>query len=217
MSEIDEVFSILGHEVVKYDVPVIDLIKVHSGDPYRILVATILSSRTQDRTTAAAAERLFSRAPSLQALSKLTVEEIGRLIYPVGFFRTKARHLEELPTAIRESGGKIPEDMEGLMRLPGVGRKTASLVLALAFDKDAICVDVHGHRIPNRLGWVETKTPIETEMAPRRILPRKYWKRFNRIFVAFGQAVCKPVRPHCWDCPVTKYCRYYRENYLKTS
>ncbi|MFH0876319.1 MAG: endonuclease III [archaeon] len=210
---IDLIFKILEKEVINYHVPVVDLIKLHSNDPYRILVATILSARTKDETTARAASRLFSRANNLSKLNMLSEKEISRLIYPVGFYKNKAKFLKNLPQVIkRKYHGKIPDTIDRLTSLPGVGRKTANLVLALAFDKDAICVDTHGHRIPNRLGWVKTKTPFETEKALTKLLPRKYWIMFNRIFVAFGQNTCKPIGPKCNACPINKYCSYYKIN-----
>lgn len=205
--DIGKVHDVLLKEVRKYKVPVVDLIKVQTGDPYRILVGTILSARTKDETTAEACKRLFARAGSVKRLAALSVDEIETLIYPVGFYRNKARHLSELPAALREKfGGVIPRTVDELVQLPGVGRKTANLVSAAAFQEDAICVDIHVHRIMNRLGYLRTETPFETEMTLRKKLPRKYWQSVNSLFVAFGQHLCRPVSPHCSRCPVADYC-----------
>ena len=203
---IDAVVPLLEKEIKRYEVPVVDLIAVQTRDPFKILVTTILSARTKDETTSRAAARLFKQAPDLESLAGLAEETIARLIYPVGFYKNKARYLTELPAALAGFGGRIPESVEELIGLPGVGRKTANLVVAVAFNKPAICVDTHVHRIMNIWGYVKTKTPLETEMALRQKLPQKYWIRINAILVAFGQGVCRPVRPHCDSCIIEKYC-----------
>jgi exodeoxyribonuclease-3 len=204
--DIDAVFQQLEKEVVRYDVPVVDLIAVQTRDPFKILVATILSARTKDETTAKAAARLFKRAPDRESLSRLDEQTIAKLIYPVGFYKNKARFLKDLPAVLDRFGSRIPDTVEELITLPGVGRKTANLVVAVAFNKPAICVDTHVHRIMNIWGYVETKKPLQTEMALRQKLPPEYWIRINSILVAFGQAVCKPVRPHCDRCSIEKQC-----------
>jgi exodeoxyribonuclease-3 len=204
--DIDSFLKRLAEEVLDYRVPVVDLIAVQTNDPFRILVTTILSARTKDETTAKAAAKLFKKAPDLAGLSRLDEQTIAKLIYPVGFYKNKARFLKELPAAIESLDGVIPDTVAELTRLPGVGRKTANLVVAVAFNKPAVCVDTHVHRIMNIWGYVQTKTPFETEMALRQKLPEKYWLRFNSILVAFGQAVCKPVRPHCDRCVIEKDC-----------
>jgi exodeoxyribonuclease-3 len=204
--DINVVIPLLEKEVARHDVPIVDLIAVQTSDPYRILVATILSARTKDETTARAAARLFKQAPDLESLSRLDEQTIAKLIYPVGFYKNKARFLKELPLALESFGGVIPESVEELTGLPGVGRKTANLVVVMAFNKPAICVDTHVHRIMNIWGYVKTRTPLETEMALRQKLPGKYWLRINSILVAYGQAVCKPVRPHCDRCVIEKHC-----------
>jgi exodeoxyribonuclease-3 len=206
ITDIDLILDILAKEVASYKVPVVDLIAVQSEDPYQVLVATILSARTKDETTAAAAARLFRKAPDLQSLAALSEEEIAGLIYPVGFFRSKAGYLARLPAAVERLGGAIPDNVERLLELPGVGRKTANLVVSVAFHKPAICVDTHVHRIMNIWGYVETKTPLETEMALRQKLPEKHWLRVNSILVAFGQGTCRPVAPHCDRCVLLPYC-----------
>ena len=205
--DIEGFMAILAEEVRTYQVPVVDLIAVQTHDPYRILVATILSARTRDEVTAKAAERLFKVAPSLAGLAALPEAEIARLIGPVGFFRNKAGFLARLPAVVQgEFGGQIPETGEALCRLPGVGRKTANLVVAVAFKKPAICVDTHVHRIMNIWGYVSTKSPLETEMALREKLPEQYWLTVNSTLVAFGQDTCKSVRPHCDRCVLTAIC-----------
>lgn len=204
---IDTVLPILEKEVRSYTVPVVDLIAVQTKDPFKVLVATILSARTKDETTAKAAGKLFKQAPDLASISKLSEEQLAKLIYPVGFYKNKASYLVKLPAALNEQfGGQIPEDVDSLVKLPGVGRKTANLVVAVAFKKPAICVDTHVHRIMNIWGYVKTKAPLETEMALREKLPKKYWLTVNSILVAFGQGTCKSVRPHCDICVIKKYC-----------
>ena len=141
-------------------------------------------------------------------LERLSEKEIEKLIYPVGFYHDKARHLKALPQALQEKfGGVLPNTVEELCELPGVGRKPANLTVAVGFDLPAICVDVHVHRICNRLGLIKTKTPLETEMTLRKILPRRYWKTWNSHLVSFGQTRCAPVRPQCGDCPIRRYCQ----------
>ena len=196
----------LRQEVRYYSVPVVDLIAVQTKDPFKILVATILSARTKDETTAAAADRLFKVAPDRESLARLSREEIQKKIYPVGFYKSKAVYLKKLPRAMEDFQGKVPATIEELVTLPGVGRKTANLVMSVAFDKDAICVDTHVHRMMNIWGYVKTKTPLETEMALRKKLPRQHWKEINSLLVAFGQGTCRPVSPHCDRCVLKDLC-----------
>ncbi|MDR3013416.1 MAG: endonuclease III [Chitinispirillales bacterium] len=205
--QIENVYGILAKEFKKHRTPVVDLIEVQTGDPFKVLITTILSARTKDQTTAAVARKLFERVKNPRDLDGLTEEEICGLIYPIGFYRNKARFLKQLPGVLeKEFSGIIPQDVDELTKLPGVGRKTANLVVAVAFKKPAVCVDVHVHRITNRLGYVETKTPFETEMELRRILPIKFWITFNSYLVSFGQHTCLPVKPKCTGCPITQYC-----------
>ena len=187
--------------------PIMELVAAQTGDPFAILLGTILSARTKDACTAGAIRRLLAVADTPEALERLSVEEIEKLIFPVGFFHVKAQHLKALPAALREKfGGVLPDTVEALCELPGVGRKTANLVVALGFQKPAICVDVHVHRISNRFGLVKTSKPVETEMKLREILPVKYWKTWNSHLVSFGQTRCDPVRPKCDGCPISRYC-----------
>lgn len=207
VGELDEIHDALAAAFAQTPAPIMDLVAAQTHDPYRILVGTMLSARTKDQTTAAAVGRLFPVAPNAGALERLSVEEIEKLIFPVGFYHAKARHLKALPRALRERfGGRVPASVEALTELPGVGRKTANLVVALGFGLPAICVDTHVHRINNRLGVVRTKTPLETEMALRRCLPERLWIPWNSIFVSFGQTRCKPIGPRCEGCPVARFC-----------
>jgi endonuclease III len=180
---------------------------VKHREPLRILIATMLSARTKDPVTNAAMQRLWARASTPQALLALAADEIAALIKPVGFYQQKAQHVHGLWRMLLEDfGGVIPDTREELMRLPGVGRKTANLVLNICFDYPAICVDTHVHRISNRLGWVETATPEETEMALMARVPQKYWAMLNRVLVNHGQRVCDPVSPKCSGCPIADLC-----------
>ena len=206
MQFIETFLSTLQEEVKGYQVPVVDLIAVQTSNPYKVLVATILSARTKDETTAKASERLFAKAPDQKSLAKLSKDAIQNLIYPVGFYKSKAGYLEKLPLALEEFGNKVPDDIDLLVKLPGVGRKTANLVRSVAFGKPAICVDTHVHRIMNIWGYVNTENPLETEMALRDKLPEKFWIKVNSILVAFGQGTCKPVSPHCDRCILKKEC-----------
>ena len=189
----------LEQEFVNYHTPVVDLIAVQTRDPFKVLVATILSARTRDEITAMASQKLFKEAPDIHALAGLGEERIRALIRPVGFFNNKAKYLCRLPNALKPYADKVPDKLEELLKLPGVGRKTANLVLSMSFGIPAICVDTHVHRIMNIWGFVNTKTPEATEKALCKILPVKYWIRINSIIVAFGQVRCKPVAPQC-DC-----------------
>lgn len=179
-----------------------------TGDPFRVLVACILSLRTQDTTTGPAAERLFALAHAPATMLRLTAARIARAIYPVGFYRTKARVIRAICRDLLERfDGRVPDDIDALLTLHGVGRKTANLVVTMGYGKPGICVDTHVHRISNRLGYVRTRTPEETEMALRAKLPRRYWIGYNDLLVGFGQNVCGPISPRCSTCPVRGLCR----------
>jgi endonuclease-3 len=173
-----------------------------------VLVACILSLRTQDTTTGPAAARLFAVADTPRALLRLTPRRIERLIFPVGFYRRKARVIRAIcRDLLARFGGRVPDEIDDLLTLEGVGRKTANLVVTMGYDKPGICVDTHVHRISNRLGYVRTRTPEETEQALRARLPRRYWIGYNDLLVAFGQNVCTPLSPRCSACPVRALCR----------
>ena len=211
VEDIPAVNRALKKEFNAHTAPIIELIEAQTHDPFCVLIGTILSARTKDQCTAGAVRRLFAAAKGEmfrpEDLERLAVDEIEKLIYPVGFYRDKARHLKALPTVLKERfGGVLPNTVEELCELPGVGRKTANLTVAVGFNLPAICVDVHVHRICNRWNLVDTKTPLETEMALRKILPVRYWKTWNSHIVSFGQTRCGPVRPRCKGCPVAFCC-----------
>ena len=176
-------------------------------DPFRVLIACILSLRTQDTTTGPASDRLFAAAATPPAMLELPARRIAKLIYPVGFYRTKARVILGICRDLLERfGGRVPDTIDELLTLKGVGRKTANLVVTMGYGKPGICVDTHVHRISNRLGYVKTRNPEETEMALRGKLPRRYWIGYNDLLVSFGQNICQPVSPRCSVCPVSHAC-----------
>jgi endonuclease-3 len=179
----------------------------YSSDAWAVLLSTILSLRTKDKVTLAASRALLEKAPTPAALLTLDTEYAERLIFPAGFYRTKIANLQKIARIlIDEYDGKVPADMDRLLALPGVGRKTANLVLIEAFDMDGICVDTHVHRICNRTGWIKSKKPDETEAALRGILPLKFWKRINALLVLYGQQVCRPIGPRCQACVIASHC-----------
>jgi len=190
-----------------WNAPVVTLIATQSSDPFRILIGCLLSLRTKDETTGPAAQRLFARADTPGGMLSLSAREIEKAIYPVGFYRTKARTILEISRALVDRyGGAVPDNLDELLTLKGVGRKTANLVLTQGFHKPGICVDTHVHRISNRWRYVRTKDPHATEIALRRKLPPQYWLEYNDLLVAFGQTICQPVSPWCSRCPVAPYC-----------
>ncbi|MEO0291297.1 MAG: endonuclease III [candidate division WOR-3 bacterium] len=188
-------------------VPLVTLIALKRRSDFSTLISAILSSRTKDEVTGRVMENFLKRVKDFNDLKKLKIKEIEKLIYPVGFYKVKAKILKRLSKEIIEKyGGKIPDKFEELVKLPGVGRKVANLILIEIFKKDEICVDTHVHRISNRLGWVNTKKREETEKKLKEIFPREYWSRINRTLVSFGQGVCKPLKPLCGICPVEPFC-----------
>jgi len=199
---------ILRREVPKWDTPVVTLMAETYESPFRVLISCILSLRTQDATTAKASHRLFAIADSPQAIVKLTAKKIAKLIYPVGFYKTKALNILEMcQTMIDQYDGRVPDEIDELLKFKGVGRKTANLVVTLGYNKPGICVDTHVHRISNRWGYIKTATPEKTEIALRAKLPNRYWIEYNNLLVNFGQHLCRPISPLCSECPVKKYCR----------
>lgn len=203
----DRTIRTIRRHVFGSTVPSVSQIAAGNRDPYRVLVSTMISLRTKDEVTLEASRRLIEKAPSTRELSRLDTDTIAGLIYPAGFYATKAKHLKRSAEILIETnGGKVPADREALLRLPGVGRKTANLVLNLGFGIDAICVDTHVHRISNRLGWVRTKNPDETERALTEVLPRRYWIEINALLIRFGQKTCTPVSPFCSRCPLFEEC-----------
>jgi len=203
---IDRVFEILSREVGALHEPIVGKV-AREGDPYKVLISTMLSLRTKDATTEQACSKLFAIASSPEEIARIPLDVIERAIFPVGFYKTKARSIREASRIILEKfGGTVPSDMEQLLSLPGVGRKTANLVIILGFDDMGICVDTHVHRISNRWGYVSTKTPEATEMKLREILPERYWKDINNFLVPYGQYVCLPVSPFCSRCKLFSLC-----------
>jgi endonuclease-3 len=204
---IDRFIKIIGEQYTQWNVPIVTLISNRGGTPFEVLVSTILSLRTKDEVTSAAADRLLATARTPQEMWNLKEVTIKDLIYPVGFYPTKAARLREISRIILDKyHGQVPDTLEDLLSLPGVGRKTANLVLIEGFQQNAICVDTHVHRISNRIGIVQTTSPDKTEFALREKLPKKYWIRYNEMIVAFGQAICRPVSPFCSRCPVFFMC-----------
>jgi endonuclease-3 len=207
---VDRIMRTIGRAIKGMELPAVEKISERQAEnPFKILIATLLSARTQDATTHAASTRLFNRARTPRTLGRLPVREIEELIYPVGFYRNKARHVKALcEKLVVDFGGHVPSTMEDLVTLPGVGRKTANLVLIVGFKSlRNICVDIHVHRISNRLGWADTEHPEQTEQTLYRRVPARWWPLINLYLVTWGQNVCRPVRPRCGDCAIARDCR----------
>lgn len=203
-NNIDEIIRVLRRAVKAWDVPVVGH---YRGDPFTTLISCLLSLRTKDETTRTASQRLFRLAGTPQKMRKLSVKVIEKAIYPVGFYKTKARTLIQVcDTLCDKFNGLVPDTLEALLSIKGVGRKTANLVITLAFSKHGICVDTHVHRISNRWGYVRTGSPDETEMSLRACLPRRHWRTYNDLLVAFGQNLCHPTSPWCSKCPLDHWC-----------
>lgn len=201
---IDRAITVLRKEVPRYTVPIVSH---YAESPFKVLISTLLSLRTKDKTTAEAARRLFAVADTPDAILRLPVDTLEKLIYPVGFYKNKAKTLHHVcHTLLEKYGGKVPGGLDELLTIKGVGRKTANLVVTLGFNLPGICVDIHVHRISNRWGYVNTATPDETETALRKKLPNKYWIEFNDLLVTYGQNVCLPVSPRCSTCPLAALC-----------
>jgi len=202
-----EIIRLLEQELVKRELPIVTKLAEERRDPFEILIATLLSLRTKDEVTAAATERLFSLASTPAEMLRLSEAEIQRAIYPVGFYRNKAETIRHVcRELIKRFQSHVPDSIEELLTLKGVGRKTANLVVSLGFNGAGLCVDTHVHRISNRIGYVRTKTPEETEFALRAKLPPEHWSRYNTLLVAFGRNTCRPISPLCSHCPVEAYC-----------
>jgi endonuclease-3 len=203
----EAIIAALQKHVQDFPLPSVSAVAERMPDPFHILVSTMISLRTKDEVTSAASERLLSRTPTVHELARLGHKRIAELIYPAGFYNTKAQNLKAMAQRLlSRHGGRVPESMEALLELPGVGRKTANLVRNLGYGLDGICVDTHVHRISNRLGLVQTTTPERTESALEKVLPRRYWIPINELLVRFGQTVCTPVSPFCSRCPVHEHC-----------
>ncbi|HET9880271.1 MAG TPA: endonuclease III [Candidatus Binatia bacterium] len=205
--EIHAAVRILRREAPKWQTPVVTLIAEASDSPFKVLISCILSLRTQDSTTAQASRRLFALADSPETMVRFSAKKIEQVIFPVGFYRTKAKTILEICRNLNENyRGRVPDEIDELLKFKGVGRKTANLVVTLGYNKPGICVDTHVHRISNRWGYVKTATPEKTEVALRQKLPKQYWIEYNDLLVSFGQQLCRPISPLCSQCPVAKYC-----------
>lgn len=205
--DIDKIIKILRKEIRRFQVPIVTEVSQLRRDPFEVLVTTILSLRTKDEVTREAARRLLEKVHTPQDIIDIKEQELARLIFPVGFYKTKAKNLKNISKDLIEKfDGKVPDDLDELLKLKGVGRKTANLVITLAFGKPGICVDTHVHRVSNRLGYVATKTPEATEMALREKLPRQYWIEYNDLLVTWGQNICRPISPFCSKCAIRPYC-----------
>ncbi len=205
--QLHEAMAILTEAVKQWQTLAVTIVSQRGGDPFKVLISCLLSLRTQDRTTGPAAERLFALADTPEKMISLSPETIEKAIYPVGFYRTKAvTILNVCGTLLDNYGGVVPDELDELLKFKGVGRKTANLVVTLGFGKPGICVDTHVHRICNRWGYVETRTPEETEYALRQKLPRRYWLVINDLLVTFGQNHCAPISPRCSTCMIAHLC-----------
>jgi endonuclease-3 len=206
MNRIDKIIQILERETKKYLNPAMDYSEIYS-DPYTILIGCLISLRTKDKVTMEASKRLFSLAKNPKDMASLTLKQIEDAIKPANYYKTKAKRIKEISEFLMKNyNGQVPDKIDELLKLKGVGRKTANIVLSHAFKKHAIAVDTHVHRISNRIGLVKTKTPKETERELMKILPKKYWKKYNTLLVVWGQNVCKPVKPLCNYCQIYEYC-----------
>jgi len=205
--DIEKIYSILKKELKGYTIPLAEEKHMKSKKPFYVLIGVMLSARTKDETTAKVCKKLFAKIKNTDDLLKIDIKELEKILYPVGFYKTKSKNLKSLASKLKEDyNDKVPKTIEELITLPGVGRKTANLVLSVAFNIPAICVDTHVHRIMNRIGYVKTKTPLETEMVLRKKLPKKLWNDTNTLFVILGQNICKPRNPDCSKCPINKIC-----------
>jgi endonuclease-3 len=206
MNDIESIIKKIKRCIKGFEDPVVTQIANAYKDPFKILISTILSLRTKDKTTREASLRLFEKGDTPQKIIALSNREIEKLIYPVGFYHRKTVTIKKISEQVAKNNGKVPDTLEGLLKLPGVGRKTANLVLSEGFGKPAICVDTHVHRVSNRLGLVKTETPIQTEFALMKVLPEKFWSIYNTIVVPFGQNICKPISPFCSKCSLNEMC-----------
>ena len=207
-NQITAALRIVQREIRQWEEPVVGVVaRLSNRDPFRILISCLLSLRTKDRTTGEASAKLFALAHQPAAMLSLPLKKIEQAIYPVGFYRTKAKSIHAICRRLLDVyAGTVPDSIEELVTLSGVGRKTANLVVTVGYRKPGICVDIHVHRISNRWGYVKTKAPEETEQALRRKLPRPHWITFNDLLVPYGQNLCQPVSPFCSQCKLTEYC-----------
>lgn len=199
MDRIDDIIERIEKNVKPHEIPF--------REPWKVLISTVLSQRTKDETTAAVSSRLFHIYPDLESLANAPLDEIEKILRPIGFYREKARRIREIARILlKDYKGDVPESKDLLLKLPGVGTKTANIVLSFCFDRDYIAVDTHVHRISNRLGLVKTKTPEQTEVELMKIVDRKYWKKINKLLVEFGKSICTPKKPRCGICPLKDIC-----------
>lgn len=209
--QIDKIITILKHELKDVDLPIVSRKQWDQipHTPFTVLISCILSLRTKDEITEQASIRLLKDYNTPQKLLDITQKEIQDLIYPVGFYKTKAQRIQEISSILIEKyNAEVPKDFNSILELKGVGRKTANIVMVYGFhDENFLPIDTHCHRIPNRIGWISTKNPEETEYQLRKILPKKFWLDFNHLFVIFGQTICVPISPHCTTCPIQQYCK----------
>ncbi len=207
-TDIHAVVSEVKKTIRRWKEPILGVVARETRDPFRVLIACLLSLRTKDQTTAEASQLLFQLADTPETMQTLSIKTIEKAIYPVGFYKNKAKQIRAIcQSLLRDFGGRVPDTIEELLTLKGVGRKTANLVVTVGYRKPGICVDIHVHRISNRWGYVQTETPEETERALRQKLPAKYWITFNDWLVPFGQHLCRPISPFCSQCPVSQYCK----------
>ncbi len=206
--QIHAAIQLVRQEVGRWQEPVLGVVAKQSDrDPFLILISCLLSLRTKDKTTREASDRLFAMARNPASMLKLTLKKIERAIYPVGFYRTKAKSIHQICRRLIDTyGGAVPDSIDALMTLQGVGRKTANLVVTVGFQKPGICVDVHVHRISNRWGYIKTQTPEESEQALRHKLPKQYWITYNDLLVPYGQNLCLPISPWCSTCKLADLC-----------
>lgn len=205
MGKIDKTIKLIRKQARQYHKPYVS----SRTNPFKILISCLLSLRTRDETTEKVSKKLFSAASTPANLAKIDIKHLKKIIKPVNYYKTKAKRIHDIARIINEKG-KVPSTMNELLKLNGIGRKTANIVMVYGFHKQGLPIDTHCHRIPNRLGWIRTKMPEQTEKELRKILPKRLWKDFNDIFVTFGQNVCKPVHPRCDICSVKAHCKYYR-------
>lgn len=207
-SVFEKVIPILKRETRRFQTPVVEIIAKHKKDPFAILISTMLSLRTKDQTTARAFARLYALAKTPEAVLALPRKKLEKIIYPVGFYKTKAKNIQKTCLLLlKKHKGKVPDSIDELVDLPGVGRKTANLVVSLGYHKPGICVDTHVHRIANRLGAVKTKNPYETEMALRKTVDKHLWSSLNVMLVTWGQNICTPLGPRCSACAIRSLCK----------
>ncbi|GMT48751.1 MAG: endonuclease III [bacterium] len=206
-TNIHECITILRDAITKFKVPIVTEYAQNERNPFHILISTVLSLRTKDKTTAEASKRLLNAANDPEQMQKLSEKDIEKLIYPVGFYRVKSQNIKLLcQRLVKDYGGRVPDEIDELLKFKGVGRKTANLVVTLGYNKPGICVDIHVHRITNRWGYVQTKNPEATEIALRAKLPSEHWIEINDLLVTYGQNLCTPVSPKCSQCKIIKYC-----------